>query len=95
MRVRYLRRTRCRMRTGVAAVASLDGLEAAIRTVEARLGETLAPFRAAVERLITMPGVSETEARVIVAEVGPDMTRFPPAGRLEDLGLTVEIRPAA
>jgi len=42
-----------------------------------------------------MPGVSETEARVIVAEVGPDMTRFPPAGRLEDLGLTVEIRPAA
>ena len=53
------------------------------------------PFRVAVERLITMPGVSETEARVIVAEVGPDMTRFPPAGRLEDLGLTVEIRPAA
>jgi len=32
------------MRTGVAAVASLDGLEAAIRTVEARLGETLAPL---------------------------------------------------
>jgi len=59
MRVRYLRRTRCRMRTGVAAGASLDGLEAAIRTVEARLGETLAPFRVAVERLITMPGVSQ------------------------------------
>jgi len=42
-----------------------------------------------------MPGVSQTGARVIVAEVGPDMTRFPPAGRLEDLGLTVKIRPAA
>ena len=60
MRVRYLRRTRCRMRTGVAAGASLDGLEAAIRTVEARLGETLAPLRAVVERLITMPGASQT-----------------------------------
>jgi len=32
------------MRTGVATVAGLDGPEAAIRTVEARLGETLAPL---------------------------------------------------
>ena len=47
------------MRTGVATVAGLDGPEAAIRTVEAHLGGTLAPFRAAVERLLTMPGVSQ------------------------------------
>jgi transposase len=63
-------------------LAQIDGLEAAIRTVEARLGEALAPFRAAVERLITMPGVSQTVARVILAEVGLDMTRFPTAGHL-------------
>jgi transposase len=50
--------------------------------VEARLGETLAPFRAAVERLITMPGVSQTVARVILAEIGLDMTCFPTAGHL-------------
>jgi len=63
-------------------LAQIDGLEAAIRTVETRVGEALAPFRAAVEHLITMPGVSQTVARVILAEVGLDMTRFPTAGHL-------------
>jgi transposase len=63
-------------------LAQIDGLEGAVRELEARLGEALAPFRAAVERLITMPGVSQTVARVILAEVGLDMTRFPTAGHL-------------
>jgi transposase len=60
----------------------IEALEAAVREVEARVGEALAPFRAAVDRLITMPGISETAARVIVAEIGFDMTRFPTAGHL-------------
>src|SRR5207244_736078 len=38
--------------------------------------------RTAVDRLITMHGVSETVARVIVAEIGFDMTHFPTAGHL-------------
>src|SRR5438094_123582 len=46
------------------------------------LAHGLSPFRAAVDRLITMPGVSETVARVIVAEIGFDMTHFPTAGHL-------------
>jgi transposase len=53
-----------------------------VREVEARLGEALAPFRTALDRLITMPGVSETVARVLVAEIGFDMTRFATAGHL-------------
>src|SRR4030095_5181911 len=57
-------------------------LERAVRAVEARLGEALAPFRSALDRLITMPGVSETVARVLVAEIGFDMTRFATAGHL-------------
>ena len=44
--------------------------------------EVLRPFREAAERLATMPGVSETVARVIIAEVGVDMTQFPSAGHL-------------
>jgi transposase len=60
----------------------IETLEAAVREVEARVGEALVPFRAAVDRLITMPGISETAARVIVAEIGFDMTRFPTAGHL-------------
>src|SRR5207244_6836204 len=63
-------------------LTQIDALEAAVREVEARLGDALAPFRAALDRLITMPGVSETVARVIAAEIGFDMTRFPSAGHL-------------
>lgn len=63
-------------------LSQIDALEVAVREVEARLGEALVPFRAALDRLITMPGVSETAARVIVAEIGFDMTRFPTAGHL-------------
>src|SRR3989337_638973 len=63
-------------------LAQIEALERAVREVEARLGDALAPFRAAVDRLITMPGVSETVARVLVAEIGFEMTRFPTAGHL-------------
>ena len=44
--------------------------------------EVLRPFREAAERLTTIPGVSETVARVLVAEIGVDMTRFPGPGHL-------------
>lgn len=60
----------------------VEALERAVREVEARLGDALAPFRTALDRLITMPGVSETVARVLVAEIGFDMTRFATAGHL-------------
>jgi transposase len=63
-------------------LAQIDALERAVRDLEARLGEVLQPFRADVELLKTMPGVSETVAFVILAEIGFDMTRFPSAGHL-------------
>lgn len=66
----------------VKLASVLEALEAAVREVEARVGEALAPVRAAVDHLITMPGVRETVARVIVAEIGFDMTRFPSAAHL-------------
>jgi hypothetical protein len=34
------------------------------------------------QRLTTMPGISETMARLIVAEIGTEMRRFPTAGHL-------------
>jgi len=51
--------------------------------VEARIGDRVAPFRRAVSRsLNTTRGVSETVARVIVAEIGIDARHAPvPAGR--------------
>lgn len=63
-------------------LGQIDALERAVHDVEARLGEVLQPFRADVELLKTMPGVSETVALVILAEIGFDMTRFPSAGHL-------------
>ncbi len=63
-------------------LAQIDALTAAVQQVEQQADEVLRPFREAAERLATMPGVSETVARVIIAEVGVDMTQFPSAGHL-------------
>ncbi len=63
-------------------LGQIDALEGAVREVEARLGEALEPFQEAIEHLSTMPGVSYTVARVIVAEVGVAMAQFPTAGHL-------------
>lgn len=63
-------------------LAQIDGLETAVATIEARIGDALGPFRAAVSLLTTMPGISETTARVLVAEIGTDMSRFPSVGHL-------------
>jgi transposase len=63
-------------------LTQIDALEVAVRDVEARVGEALAPFQAAVDRLMTIPAVGQTVARVIVAEIGFDMDRFPTAGHL-------------
>jgi transposase len=58
----------------------IDQLQQAVRAVEARAAA--APFRAAIELLTTIPGVSTTTATVIVAEIGDDMSQFPSAGHL-------------
>jgi len=42
----------------------------------------LHPFRAAIEILSTIPGISSLSAEIIVAEIGIDMNRFPTAGHL-------------
>jgi transposase len=63
-------------------LTQIDGLEGAIPAIDARIGDALGPVHAAVRLLATMPGLSETTARSLVAEIGTDMTRFPSAGHL-------------
>jgi transposase len=63
-------------------LTQIEALEAAVRDLEARLGDALAPFRAAVDRLITIHGIAETAARVLIAEIGADMSRFPSSAHL-------------
>lgn len=63
-------------------LGQIDGLDAAIATIDREVDEGLAPFRVAVELVSTIPGVSALSAQVIVSEIGTDMNRFPSAGHL-------------
>jgi len=63
-------------------IAHIDFLDATIDTLTVEIVERLAPFRAAVELLKTIPGVSDLTAQTIIAEIGVDMSRFPTAGHL-------------
>ena len=40
------------------------------------------PFRGFRELICTIPGISTVVADLVVAETGPDMSRFPTAGHL-------------
>ena len=56
----------------------IAALESALEQIDASVGKALAPISRAVDLLKTMPGVSDTVAHVIVAEIGDDMTHLPP-----------------
>jgi transposase len=60
----------------------IESLEKAVRELTARIEGALEPFRAAYERLTTIPGVSETTAQIMIAEIGVRMEQFPSAGHL-------------
>jgi transposase len=55
----------------------IDALGAAIATVDAQVEKILGPFRTAVELVMSVPGIKNLSAQVIVSEIGTDMSRFP------------------
>jgi len=63
-------------------VRHLDDLDALIGGVSAQIEERLRPFDPAIELLTTIPGVRRRTAEVVLAEIGPDMGRFPSARQL-------------
>ena len=54
----------------------VDALDAAIARIDREVDGNVEPFRAAIELLTTIPGVSRLSAEVIVSEIGLDMERF-------------------
>lgn len=60
----------------------VDHLGELIGRLGARVEEALAPFAEAVERLQTVPGISQRAAETVVAEVGTNMAQFPTADHL-------------
>jgi len=65
-----------------AMLARIDQANATIDTLGARIDDLLDPYEAAVSLLVTIPGVANRTAQVILAEIGADMSRFPTAGHL-------------
>lgn len=59
-----------------------NDLQAKLARLEQKIDEALVPFADAVELLQTIPGVATELARIIVAEIGIDMSRFPTPGHL-------------
>ena len=60
----------------------IDALDASVATIDEQVEAGIAPFWAAVGQVMTIPGIREIGAQVIVSEIGTDMSRFPSEGHL-------------
>jgi transposase len=60
----------------------LEFLEGEIDGLSAEIAERLRPCEAALEQLDTIPGVGRRGAEALLAEIGPDVSRFPTAAHL-------------
>ena len=60
----------------------LDAVNAAIARIDKEVDGNAEPFRAAIEMLTTIPGISSLAAEVMVSEIGIDMSRFKTQGHL-------------
>src|SRR5207248_1550247 len=58
-------------------LAHIEYLDETIGQLSAEVEERMRPFERQRELLCTIPGVAERTAEVIIAELGPDMDRFP------------------
>jgi transposase len=58
-------------------LAHVDYLDETIAELSAEIEERIRPFEREVGLLCTIPGVAQRTAEVILAEFGPDMSRFP------------------
>jgi transposase len=58
-------------------LAHIDYLDEAIGRLSAEIQRVIAPFSDKVALLDTIPGVDRRAAETLLAEIGPDMTRFP------------------
>jgi transposase len=67
-------------------LAQIDFLDETVATLSERIEELTRPFSREIELLDTIPGVDKRAAEMILAEIGPDMTRFPTDAHLASWG---------
>ncbi len=63
-------------------LAQIDYLDGAIARLSAAITVCTQPFATAVELLCSIAGIQQRTAEVMLAEIGPDMSRFPSARHL-------------
>jgi transposase len=63
-------------------LAHVEALEADIDVLSTRIAELTEPWQGQLMILDSITGVGPRAAEVILAEIGPDMSRFPTAGHL-------------
>src|SRR6266699_1781710 len=63
----------------------IDALDEEIERLSTDIAQRLRPYEAQLKRLGTIPGIKRRLAEVILAEIGPDMQRFPSARHLARL----------
>jgi len=56
----------------------IDHLEAMIARLDAQVEAMMAPFRAARDLLVTIPGIGPLSAAAVISEIGPDAREFFP-----------------
>jgi transposase len=65
------------------AIRKIDGeIDRRAASIHRKAGDDEGPFRALIDLLCTIPGVSTVSATAIPSEIGCDMSRFPTAGHL-------------
>src|SRR5450755_238473 len=67
-------------------LAQIDFLDETIQTLSERVEELTRPFSREIELLDTIPGVDQRAAEMLLAEIGPDMSRFPTDAHLASWG---------
>ena len=65
-----------------AMLGRIDRIEADIARISAAIEELLAPYEEQLQQAESMPGWRRRAAEDVLAETGPDMTRFPTPGHL-------------
>jgi transposase len=63
-------------------LAHIDYLDEVIEQLNAEVAQRLAPFASTIERLDAIPGIARRTAEIVLAEIGPDVRRFPTPGHL-------------
>jgi transposase len=63
-------------------LARIDQLDESIERLSVEVARVLVPFSPLVGLPVTIPGVHRRTAEVVLAEIGPDMGRFPSSAHL-------------